>query len=97
MGLVSWPRPVAAPGRAGLISTQCSSTLPSTTRLTSMLVKATCLPVGGMPWNSPRWVPRKATRAATVSPSAAMSCMVSRRSGNASVKGAVNCLQALQV
>src|SRR5215212_279980 len=50
------------------ISNQCSATLPSTMRSISMLEKATCLSVGGMPWNSPRWVPRKATRAATMSP-----------------------------
>src|SRR5215203_3701283 len=52
------------------ISNQCSSTLPSTTWLNTMLEKVTSLSVGGMPWNSPRWVPRKATRAATVFPSA---------------------------
>src|SRR5918995_4521976 len=67
-------------------STQCSSTLPSTTRLISMLVKATSLPVGGMPWNSPRWVPWKATRAAPFSPAEKMSSTVSLMSGNASAK-----------
>src|ERR671921_2758320 len=47
-----------------------------------------------MPWNSPRWVPRKATRAATMFPPEKMSSTVSRRSGNASTKEAVNCDQA---
>ena len=48
-------------------SNQCSATLPSTMRLISTDVKATSLFVGGRPWNSPWWVPRKAIRAATVS------------------------------
>jgi hypothetical protein len=56
--MVATPNCHTRPSR--LISTQCSSTWPPTTRLNSMLEKATCLPVGRRPWNSPRWVPRKA-------------------------------------
>ena len=55
-------------------------------RFISMLVKVTCLPLGGMPWNGPVWVPRKVTRAATLSPSAMMSSTESRRSGNPATK-----------
>src|SRR5919112_1667049 len=47
-GILATPNCCSTPSR--LISTQCSSTLPSTTRLNSMAEKATCLPVGGRPW-----------------------------------------------
>src|SRR5829696_1245142 len=50
----------------------------------SMALTSTRLPVGVIPWNSPRWVPRMTTRAATRSPSAITSSMVIPRSGKPS-------------
>src|SRR5439155_820633 len=44
---------------------------------------ATCLPVGGTPRNSPRWVPRIVKRYATRSPSATTSSRVASASGPA--------------
>ena len=60
--------------------------LPAHMRLSSTEVNATSLFVGGRPWNSPRWVPRKPILAATVSSPHPISSIVSRRSGNAPAK-----------
>ncbi len=60
---------------------QCSTIFPSVMRYMSMARTSTRLPVGAIPSNSPKWVPRMVTRAATLSPSAIMSSTVTRTSG----------------
>jgi hypothetical protein len=51
------------------------------------------LPVGGMPTNSPVWVPAAVHRSTTLSPSATWSTMVRRASGKASEAIATYCVR----
>ena len=46
-------------------------------------VERPSLPVGGMPMNSPSWVPENVFSVATMSPSAIWSLMSTEKSGNA--------------
>jgi hypothetical protein len=60
-----------------------STIFPSTIRSITTPFTSTWLPVAGIPKNSPRWVPRQVKRLQSLSPSAASSSTVQRRSGKA--------------
>src|SRR6266545_730362 len=63
---------------------QCSAIKPSSVkRQKSVLLIVNEFPVGGIPMNSPRWVPCTLLNAPTMSPSATIRSVVNRRSGKA--------------
>jgi hypothetical protein len=62
---------------------QFSTTFPPAIRKTLIPVAVKWLPVGGMPNQSPRWVPLVLQRHVTISPSAKMSSRVVFQSGKA--------------
>src|SRR6266478_1978212 len=63
--------------------TQPSTILPFVKRATLIPEMVNCFPVGAIPLRSPLCVPVQDQRAVTVSPSAMMSSIVNRTSGNA--------------
>jgi hypothetical protein len=60
-------------------SLQCSTILPPQTWNMSMALSSTRLPIGASPWNSPKWMPRIVTQAATRSSSVITSSTVTLR------------------
>jgi hypothetical protein len=72
---------------------QLSTTFPRTIRKSVIPFAVTWLPVGGIPNQSPRWVPPTLQRNATISPSAKISSSAAFRSGKAVRYEAISCFR----